>query len=169
MGQHAPVMGLRRRWLWAAAAAACVLVLAFGLRGRQVRPPADPAFRALAVVTLARDGAQHPLTRDQIRAIAPLLRSLRDIAPDEREAAQAVVREILNTLTSEQRAELRNRRPFFAGPRAGQPGPNGSGLGGGGRRFPDGGGGGVAPQDRLQMRARLIDRAVSFLEERAKE
>lgn len=160
------MMVFRRWWFWVAAVAViCAIVLAVGVRGRQARLARDPAFRALAVVALARDGAQHPLTKEQIRAIVPLLRSLKDLAPDEQEAARAVVREILNTLTPEQRAELRSRRPASLG-RAGQ---NGPGFGG---RFADGGGrggDGSGPPDRLQLRARLIDRAVGFLEERAKE
>jgi uncharacterized membrane protein YgcG len=154
---------LFRRWgFWAAAAAVfCAIVLVVGLRARQARVAGDPSFRALAVVALARDGAQHPLTKDQIRAIVPLLRSLKAFAPDEREQTQAVVGEILNTLTPEQRAELRTRRPLAFGGRSARPGSGGPGFGGGG----DGSG----PPSRLQVRARILDRAIAVLEERAKE
>ena len=159
-------MAYRRWWVWAAAVAVvCVIVLAFGIRERRARPAGDPAFRALAVVALARDGAEHPLTKDQIRAIIPLLRSLKDFAPDEREATRAVAREIMNRLTPEQRAELRNQRRAFPGP----PGQDGTRFPGGARRFGDAGGDGSGPPDRLQMRARIIDRAVAFLEQRANE
>jgi uncharacterized membrane protein YgcG len=158
----------RRWWFWAVAAAVlCAIVLVVGLRVRQARVAGDPSFRALAVVALARDGAQHPLTKDQIRAIVPLLRSLRDLAPDEREATQAVVREILNTLTPAQRAELRTRRALALGRRSARPGSGGPGFGGG--RFTGGGGDGSGPPGRLQVRARILDRAIVVLEERAKE
>jgi uncharacterized membrane protein YgcG len=164
------MMAFRRWWVWAAAVAVvCVIVLAFGIRERRARQAGDPAFRALAVVALARDGAEQPLTKDQIRAIIPLLRSLKDFAPDEREATRAVAREILNTLTPEQRAELRNQRRAFPGGRPGRSGQDGTGFAGGGRRFADAGGEGSGPPDRLQMRARIIDRAVAFLEQRMRE
>ncbi len=169
-------MVLRRRWVWAAAVAVVLgIVMIVGLRGRQARVAGDPAFRALAVVALARDGAQHPLTKDQIKAIVPLLRSLKDLAPDERAAARAVVNEILGTLTADQRAELRAQRSFFQQgrrrPQPGQGGPGIAGGGGGGRGGAAGGpgGDGSGPPDRLQLRARLIDRAVAILEQRAKE
>jgi len=152
------------------AAVLCAVVLVAGLRARQGRLAGDPSFRALAVVALARDGAQHPLTKDQIHAIVPLLRSLKDLAPDEREAAQAVAREILNTLTPDQRAELRNQRALALGRRTGRLGQGGPGFGGGGRFAGGGGGGeGSGPPDRLQLRARLIDRAIAFLKQRVNE
>ncbi len=166
-------MVVRRWWIWGAAVAViCVIVLAFGLRARQARLAGDPALRALTVVALARDGAQHPLTRDQIHAIIPLLRSLKDLAPDEREATRAVVREILSTLTPEQRAELRSQRPLFPGGRPARPGQTGARVAGGGGRFADAGGrggDGAGPPDRMQLRARVIDRAVAILEQRASE
>jgi hypothetical protein len=157
----------RRWWFWAVAAAVfCAIVLVVGLRVRQTRVAGDPSYRALAVVALARDGAQHPLSKDQIRAIVPLLRSLKDLAPDERQATQAVVGEILNTLTPEQRAELRARRAVALGRRSSRPGSGGPGLAGG--RFPGGGDGSGQP-NRLQARARMLDRAIAVLEERAKQ
>jgi hypothetical protein len=145
----------------------CAIVLVVGLRVRQMRVAGDPSFRALAVVALARDGAQHPLSKDQIRAIVPLLRSLKDLAPDERPATQAVVSEILNTLTPDQRAELRTRRALALGRRSSRSGSGGSGLSGG--RVPGSGVDGSGPADRLQVRARMLDRAIAVLEERAKE
>jgi hypothetical protein len=165
---------ISRRWaVWAGVVAAvCVIVLTFGLRGRQTRLAGDPAFRVLTIVALARDGAAHPLSKDQIRAIVPLLRSLKDLAPDEREATQAVVREILNTLTPEQRADLRRQRPLLPGGRRFPPGQNGTGFAGGTGRIADAGGRvgeGSGPPDRLQVRARAIERAVAILEQRAQE
>jgi uncharacterized membrane protein YgcG len=158
----------RRWWFWAVAATVfCAIVLVVGLRVRQARVAGDPSFRTVAVVALARDGAQHPLSKEQIRAIVPLLRSLKDLAPDERQATQAVVSEILNTLTPEQRAELRTRRALALGRRTSRPGSGGQGFGGGG--FTRGGGNGAGSPNRLQARTRMLDRAIAVLEERAKE
>jgi len=157
----------RRWWLWAVAAAVlCAIVLMVSFRVRHAGVAGDPSFRVMAVAALARNGAQHPLTKDQIRAIVPLLKSLKDLAPDEREATQAVVGEILNTLTPEQRAELRARRALALGGRSARPGSGGPGFGGG--RL-TGGGDGSGPPTRLQVRARILDRTIEVLEERAKE
>lgn len=162
-------MTVFRRWWFRAAAAAvlCAIVLVAGLRVRQAGMAGDPSFRVLAVVALARDGAQHPLTKDQIRAIVPLLRSLKDLAPDEREATQAVVSEILKTLTPEQRAELRTKRAFALGRRSSRPGSGSPGFSVG--RSTGGGGDGSGPPNRVQARARILDRAIAVLEERARE
>lgn len=76
----------------------------------------------------------------------------------------------MNVLTPEQRAELRSQRALALGRRTGRPGQGGPGFGGGGRFAGGGAGGdGSGPPDRLQLRVRLIDRAIAALEQRVKE
>ena len=121
---------------------------------------ADPGIRvALAVVALERD-PEHALTAEQAAKLLPWLRVMRDMRPDDREAAQTIADEAFAILTADQRAALERRREE-ARERSGQPGGQGA------RRGPGGPGGPPDPSRRVEFRRRIFDRAIRVLETRS--
>lgn len=102
---------------------------------------------AAAVVALER--SRTPLTTEQARQALPILEGLRDLRPEEREAARALADRFEALLTPAQRDSLRATRERLR-ERFG-PGPRGS---------PD-------PQRLAEFRRRLLDRAVRLLEIRS--
>lgn len=99
---------------------------------------------AAAVVALER--SRTPLTKEQARQALPILEGLRDLRPEEREAARALADRFEALLTPAQRDSLWATRERLR-ERFG-PGPRGS---------PD-------PQRLAEFRRRLLDRAVRLLE-----
>lgn len=148
------------------------------LRPQPATARADPALTvALAINTLERGGT-YRLSDEQIAAVLPLLRVLRDTDPNDVEASRALAREIMSQLTAEQRAELdrvreqaqrrrqeqggrRPRRP--GGPGAGAVGPGGPGVFGPG---PGGAAGQAAGRSRTEIRHRLLGRLIDALKNR---
>ena len=151
--------------------AGLILVFAAGvLTYAQFRPrpaPArgDPAVAvAVAVGALLRSEA-HRLSGEQVAAVLPLLRVLRDTDPNDLEASRALAEEITRTFTAEQRAELarlreeaRTRREERQG-QGGRPAAPGPGVGPGGAGAPPG------VRSRAELRRRLLDRLIRRLEE----
>jgi hypothetical protein len=128
-------------------------------RGRAPAP--DPALRVvLAVVALERDPAS-ALTDAQAAKILPWLRVLRDMRPEDVEAAQTIADEVLALLTSGQRSVLQRLQEENR-ERRGAPGGQGAGLPG--ARPPAGDGSGPGPAGRTEFRRRLIERAIRLLE-----
>jgi len=160
-----------RRWWLAAGALAALLVLAGGtyyLARSRLAParPVDPALTVvLAVRVLERDPATR-LTREQAAAILPLLRALQEVPPGDTEAAAAFARAIREVFTPEQRAALRSvRRLRGTGPGRPAAGPGGpAGAGGGFPAAPRS----LAPEQREQIRVRLLQETIRLLEERAR-
>ncbi|MDQ7848817.1 MAG: hypothetical protein QN152_05360 [Armatimonadota bacterium] len=154
----------RYRWWIAASALVALLALAGGayyLARSRLAParPADPGLAiVLAIRILERDPATR-LTREQAVAILPLLRALQEVPPGDAEAAAAFARAVRDRFTPEQRAALRAvRQRGGAGP-GGTAGP-GPGLPGAPRR--------LGPEQRAQLRGRLLQETIRALEERAR-
>ena len=124
--------------------AGLILVVAAGgvLAYAQFRPrrsgPArgDPAIAAAVAVGALLRNETHPLSSEQIAAVLPLLRVLRDTDPNDVEASRALGDEIMRIFTPEQRAELARlreqaqqrraeRRAAGGGPGGGQQRPGG--------------------------------------------
>ena len=159
--------------------AGLILVLAAGgvlAYTRFKSPPApargDPAIAVGVALGALLRSETHRLTGEQIAAVLPLLRVLRDTDPNDVEASRALAEEITRVFTSEQRAELaRLREQARARRRERQ--AQGGGPGAGGRRsgpgFAPGGPGGpeAAPgvRSRAELRRRLLDRLIRRLEE----
>ena len=163
-----------------------ILVLAAGgilAYARFKSPPApargDPAIAAAVAVGALLRSETHRLTGEQIAAVLPLLRVLRDTDPNDAEASRALAEEITRVFTPEQRAELarlreeaRARREERAA-QGGAPGaarrrsgpgfvPGGPGVSGGPGGTPE-----AAPgvRSRAELRRRLLDRLIQRLEE----
>src|SRR3990170_326917 len=117
-----------------------ILVLAAGgvlAYARFKFPPApargDPAIAAAGAVGALLRSEIHRLSGEQIAAVLPLLRVLRDTDPNDAEASRALAEEITRVFTSEQRAELarlrdeaRARREERAAQGGGPGGPGGT-------------------------------------------
>jgi hypothetical protein len=130
-----------------AALLVAALVVAGCARGG-AEPRGDPAVRvAAAVVALER--SRTPLTREQAKAALPLLEALRDLRPEEREAARALVERFDALLTPAQRESLRAARERLRE----RPGARLRGS-------PD-------PQRLAEFRRRLVERAVGLLRAKA--
>jgi len=124
-------------------------------------PAADPALRAaLAVIALERDPAS-ALTDAQATKILPWLRVLRDMRPEDVEAAQTIADEVFAVLTPGQRSVLQRLQEEN---RERRRAPGGQGAGLPGARPPAGDGFGPGPARRTEFRRRLIERAIRLLE-----
>jgi hypothetical protein len=150
-----------------------VLVLAVGgvlayrqFAGRPAQPQrGDPA---LATVTAIRflQRSEHPLTPEQIKAVLPLMKVLRDTDPNDVEASRSLAEQIRVVFTPEQNAELEQareealqRRRSGEGRRRGADRPRGArGFG------PPGGGGGPGGFNRAEFRQRMLSRLIQQLE-----
>ena len=122
----------------------------------------DPAIQvAFAIVALERS-EEHRLTREQAGKILLLLKVLRDMSAEDREAAQAIADQIQGLLTPGQQAALRQVREETR-ERSRRPGGQGAGPPGRGQ-----GGGGPDPGRRAELRRRALDRAIRIVEARAK-
>lgn len=149
------------------------------LRPQPATARGDPALTvALAINTLERSGT-YRLTDEQVAAVLPLLRVLRDADPNDVEASRALAQEIMRQLTPEQRAGLeriretarqRRQEQGGQGPRArGGPGAGGfrpGGPGGPGGVGPGGGPGPVGGRSRAEIRRRVLGRLIEVLEVR---
>lgn len=172
---------MRMRWAWIAVAA--VIVLAGGglyyTRTRAQAPPGrDPAFGLLAGIRMLERDPATQLTKEQIAAVLPLIKALKDIPASDTEQVRAVVRTISEAFTPAQREALDEmRRRIQAGRRPGGPGagsgfpggaPPGAGPGSGPGAGPGGGFGGAQGQgfDPQQARARLFEATIRILEQR---
>ena len=142
--------------------AGLILVLAAGgvLTYVRFRPaPAVPARGDPAIAVAVAVGAllrseTHRLTGDQIAAVLPLLRVLRDTDPNDVEPSRALAAEITRVFTAEQQAELARLREEARArreERAAQGGGPGSGR--------------PAVRDRSELRRRLLDRLIRRMEE----
>lgn len=166
--------------------AASAVVAYTRLRPQPAAARADPALTvALAIGTLERGGT-YRLSDEQVAAVLPLLRVLRDTDPNDLEASRVLAREIMAQLTAAQRAELdrvreqaQRRRQEQGGQRPrrpGRPGAGGVGPGGPGTLGPGGPGAlgpgpGGAPgqaggRSRAEIRQRLLGRLIEVLENR---
>jgi len=122
----------------------------------------DPAIQvAFAIVALERSDEQR-LTREQAGKILPLLKVLRDMSAEDRDAAQAVADQIQGLFTPGQQAALRQMREETR-ERSRRPGGQGAGPPGRGQ-----GGGGPDPGRRAELGRRALDRAIRIVEARAK-
>jgi predicted component of type VI protein secretion system len=130
--------------------AACVVaaLLVAGCGRSAAQPQPDPAVRVAAAV-LALERSPTRLSPEQARRALPVLEALRDLRPEEREAARALAAQFDALLTPAQRDSLRAARERFR-----------ERIGGGPRRTPD-------PQRLAEFRRRLLDRAVTVLRMRA--
>jgi hypothetical protein len=170
----------RRAWI---AAAALIAVLAGGGlyygRGRPEAAPqraGDPGLAVvLAIGVLERD-PQTRLTKDQITAILPLVKVLKDV-PATDEAGSIIARAVRDRFSAEQRAALDAARRRLQDRRAqGAPGAvadgagtrQGVGGGPGGRGMPGVGPAGAAISDeqRAQVRTRAFEKMIDHLERR---
>lgn len=140
-----------------------ILVLAAGgvlayarLRPRPVPARADPASAAAGAVGALLRSDTHRLSGEQIAAVLPLLRVLRDTDPNDAEASSALAEEITRVFTSEQRAELARLRDE-ARPRREERAAQGGG--------PGGPGGTPGMRSRAELRRRLLDRLIRRMED----
>jgi hypothetical protein len=130
-------------------AAAVSVLLVAGCARASGEPRGDPAVRVAAAV-LALERSSTPLTPQQARQAIPLLEALRDLRPEEREAARALVQRFDALLTPAQRQALRAARERLR--------ERGSGVGL--RPSPD-------PRRVAEFRGRLVERALRVLLARA--
>jgi len=148
------------------------------MRTRAQAPPQgrDPAFGLLAGIRMLERDPATQLTQEQISAVLPLIKALKDIPVSDTEQVRAVVRTISEAFTPTQRAALDEmRRRIQAGRRPGGPAAGdrgfGSGFPGGGPGAGLGGGfGGAQGQgfDPQQARARLFEATIRMLEQRTR-
>ncbi len=130
----------RRVWVLVLA----VLLLGCARGGAAVR--AEPAVRvALAVLALQRSPV--PMRGQQAQRALAILEALRDLRPEEREAARSLASQFDALLTASQREVLRAAREQLR-----------ERVGGGRRASPD-------PQRLAELRRRLLDRAIQALRE----
>ncbi|MFN3285086.1 MAG: hypothetical protein ACK45F_02270 [bacterium] len=129
-----------RRWT-------LVLVLVAALSGCArggAEPRGEPAVRvALAVLALQRSPV--PLRGQQAQRALAILEALRELRPEEREAARSLASQFDALLTASQRQALRAAREQLR-----------ERVGGGRRPSPD-------PQRLAELRRRLLDRAIQVL------
>jgi hypothetical protein len=155
------------------------------LRPRPAPARGDPAIAVAVGVGALMRGEAHRLTPEQVTAILPLLRVLRDTDPNDTAASRALAEEITRVFTPEQRAELarlreeaqarRSSRVQGGGPATGRRrlGPGGSGLpaGPGGPGLGPGmpgaqaGPGTASGRSRAALRRRLLERVIRQLED----
>jgi len=144
-------------------------LLVYGrLRPRPASTRGDPAVLvALAITALERGG--QALSREQVSAVLPLLRVLRDTDPRDEEVSRALARQILEVLTAEQRREIQRlqrerRRRQDGGAGQGPDEPRGRGepgrLGGLAARRP------IVGPSAAEVRRRVLDRLIARLEQR---
>ncbi|MDQ7842618.1 MAG: hypothetical protein QN141_00815 [Armatimonadota bacterium] len=166
---------MRRRTLQVLLAGAVVAVLVVGgvvygrLRSRPAAARGDPAvLAALAIMALERSG-DRALSSAQVAVVLPLLRVLRDTDPEDVEASRALVRQILDALTPEQRREIRRLQQQRRRRQEGGAGQDPGVLRG---RRESGPVGSVAPGgpagglSRAEIRRRVLDRVIARLEQR---
>ncbi|MDQ7841479.1 MAG: hypothetical protein RDU83_10700 [bacterium] len=161
---------MKMRWVWIAVAAAIVLAGGgfYYARTRAQAPPQgrDPAVGLLAGIRMLERDPATQLTKEQIAAVLPLIKALKDIPVSDTEQVRAVVRTVSEAFTPAQRAALDEmRRRIQAGRRPGGPA---AGPGGGPGTGPGGGFGGAQGQgfDPQQARARLFEATIRMLEQR---
>jgi len=164
-------------------AAGLVALLAVGgviasgrLRPRPVAARGDPAVLAAIALGALERSETHALTAEQVSAVLPLLRVLRDTDPNDAEPSRALAQEIMSLLTPDQRAEverLREEARRRQQERGGSGGPAGRGLGpptgGSGAQGSAAGPGrrGVAgSRSRAEIRQRVLTRLITRLEQR---
>ncbi len=158
---------MRRRLL---VPGAILAVLAVGFTGYLRIRPAPAAQQPDLAITLAaslRVLAGNPevaLTPEQVKAILPFLRVLRDTDPSDEAASRALAEEIRNLLTPEQRAAIARMREDAQALRQSGQAPR---LGAEGRRGSGGPGGpvGTRAELRRQVLTRLIERLQARLPE----
>jgi len=155
------------------AGAAVVLVagalVAYGrFKPSSVAARADPAVAVAVALGALERSEGHALSADQVSAILPLLRVLRDTDPNDAEPSRALARAIMNLLTPEQRAEIERlreearRRQQERGPGPAAPGgaPGaGPGLFASQRTA-------VSSDRRAELRRRVLSRLITRLEQR---
>jgi hypothetical protein len=136
-------------------------VLAYAeFRPRPVQPArGDPAIAAAVSVGALLRSETHRLSAEQIAAVLPLLRVLRDTDPNDVEASRALADEIMRTFTTEQRAELTRLREEAQARRAER-----QAQGSGGPGFQGGQGGTAGMRFGAEVRRRLLDRLIRRLE-----
>lgn len=145
-------------------------------RPRPAAQRGDPAIAVAFSLGALERTSDHQLTKEQISALLPLLRVLRDTDPNDTEASRALAEQIRKTLTPEQiaalermREEARARQQAGQGPRPGSPGPGrGPGFGpGGGPSGGPGGGPGQPTRSPAEIRQRVLTRVIALLESRS--
>jgi len=129
-----------RRWV----PVVVLVALLSGCARGGAEPRGDPAVRvALAVLVLQRSPS--PLSRHQAQRALGILQALRELKPEEREAARNLASQFDALLTASQREVLRAARERLR-----------ERVGGGPRPSPD-------PQRLAELRRRLLDRAIQVL------
>jgi len=167
---------MRRRLVVSGAVLAVLAVVLIGyLRIRPAPAGQQPDVAvslAFSLRVLLTDDPNVALTNEQVKAILPLLRVLRDTDPADEAASRALAEEIRNRLTPEQRAAIARmredaqaQRPLGQAPQFGPGGPSGPGgpgvLGRPGAIAGAGGPGSTRADLRRQILTRLIERLQS--------
>ncbi len=130
----------------------------------------DPALQ-IAVALSALERSDQPLAVEQIKAVLPLLKVLRDTDPNDVEVSRALADSIRKILTPEQLAAIERMRQEAQarrqqggqgtqGPRRGTGGPGGPGFG------PGPGGAQERAAFRAQARQFILTRLIRRLENR---
>jgi hypothetical protein len=131
----------------------------------------------LAIRTLERDSNTR-LSREQIGRVLPFVKALKDVPTSDVEASLAIARAVRDIFTPQQQAALDaarrqfQRRSATGTPDAGPADAAGEGAepGGGARtsgagRAP-GGAGGISEEQRAELRTRMFERMIRYLERR---
>lgn len=159
-------------------AGAIIVVLAAGVlvflrfEQRPAQEQGDPAIAVAVAIGALERTPDHQLAKEQVNAILPLLRVLRDTDPGDAPASQALVEGIRTILAPEQiaavrrmREEVRAGRQSAQASRRGNPGPGG-GFGPGGGPGPGSSRPPRGAASQTEIRQRALARLIQYLESR---
>lgn len=155
---------MKRWWIWAVAAAVAVGLIGGGVYyvyGRS-RPaaepprPRDPGFLLILSIRTLEQNPDTRLSREQIAAILPFIKALKDIPLSDAEAAFVIARHVRRTFTEEQRAALEEARRRFQERMWAQGIPPGAAAGAQA----------LTDEERAQRRTRAFERMIRYLERR---
>ncbi|MDR7418850.1 MAG: hypothetical protein QN178_08050 [Armatimonadota bacterium] len=178
---------MRRRWVWISAAVALTVLFGGGYyyytRGQSTAQPQrarDPGMALLLAIRTLERNPDTRLTREQIAAVLPFIKALKDVPASDAEAAAVIAKAVRDTFTPRQRAALEEARRRFMerqGARAASGGrQTGEGAPGAAAPAAPGGLGSAGPggegaaafsdEQRAQMRTRTFERMIRYLERR---
>ncbi len=169
---------MRRTRVWIGLAAVLVGLVGGGVYVARSRPAAespqqpqrarDPGFGVILAIRTLERSAETRLSPEQIAAILPFLKALKDVPPTD-PAGEIIAGAVRKTLTPAQQAALEDARRQVqsrrrsGGVQAGSGGDDGgSGAPAGGPRAPAE----ISDEQRTQLRARTFERMIRYLERR---
>ncbi|MDR7522755.1 MAG: hypothetical protein QN168_09860 [Armatimonadota bacterium] len=167
----------RPGWVWLAGAVAALVLAGGGVYFTRTRPaarpqavaPRDPGLALILAIRTLERNPQTRLTREQVAQALPFVRALKDVPPQDAEAAAVIAEAVRRMFTPSQRAALEEARQRFRERVQAQRGP-----GTAGDAVPPGplagtAGAPLSDDQRAQFRARAFERMIRYLERRMQE